>query len=73
MIMVHRRRGVNATQSESREVVFPFTFASGVKSEDKLPAPFVYTGLASAFRKAGFKEVARRSEARPIFRFVIGG
>lgn len=29
---------------------------------------FVYTGLASAFRRAGFKEVARRSPTRPIFR-----
>jgi len=29
---------------------------------------FVYTGLASAFRKAGFKEVVRRSPGRPIFR-----
>ena len=29
---------------------------------------FVYTGLASAFRKAGFKEVARRSKTRPVMR-----
>ena len=29
---------------------------------------FVYTGLASAFRRAGFKVVARRSLARPIMR-----
>lgn len=29
---------------------------------------FVFTGLASAFRKAGFKEVARRSKTRPIMR-----
>jgi len=29
---------------------------------------FVYTGLLSAFRKAGFKEVARRSKTRPIMR-----
>lgn len=29
---------------------------------------FVYTGLASAFRNAGFKEVARRSKTRPIMR-----
>ena len=29
---------------------------------------FVYTGLASAFRKAGFKDVARRSKTRPIMR-----
>ncbi|HEX2697065.1 MAG TPA: GNAT family N-acetyltransferase [Anaerolineales bacterium] len=41
--------------------------------EGKMPAAFVYTGLASAFRKAGFKEVVRNSETRPIFRFVIGG
>jgi|SRR5215470_19660832 len=33
---------------------------------------FVYHGLASAFRKAGFVEVARRSETRPIMRYVIG-
>jgi GNAT superfamily N-acetyltransferase len=32
---------------------------------------FAYTGLASAFRKAGFKEVARRSETRPIMRYFI--
>ena len=29
---------------------------------------FVYTGLASSFRKAGFREVARRSKTRPIMR-----
>ncbi len=39
---------------------------------DKLPAAFVYMGLASAFREAGFTEVARRSKTRPIFRYVIG-
>jgi GNAT superfamily N-acetyltransferase len=32
---------------------------------------FVYTGLVSAFRKAGFKEVARRSETRPIMRLAL--
>jgi GNAT superfamily N-acetyltransferase len=30
---------------------------------------FVYTGLASTFRKAGFVECARRSETRPIMRY----
>ncbi len=39
----------------------------------KLPAVFVYTGLASAFRAAGFHEVARRSDTRPIFRYLIEG
>jgi len=32
---------------------------------------FAWTGLASAFRKAGFKEIIRRSETRPIMRFSI--
>jgi hypothetical protein len=35
------------------------------------PDVFVYTGLASAFRKAGFIEILRRSENRPIMRCVI--
>jgi GNAT superfamily N-acetyltransferase len=33
---------------------------------------FVYTGLVSAFHKAGFVEFARRSESRPIMRCLIG-
>lgn len=32
---------------------------------------FAYTGLVSAFKKAGFKEVARHSETRPIMRYII--
>ena len=32
---------------------------------------FAWTGLSSAFKKAGFKEVARRSETRPIMRYSI--
>jgi GNAT superfamily N-acetyltransferase len=39
--------------------------------EDKVPDPFVYTGLASAFKQAGFVEVTRRSETRPIMRYFI--
>jgi GNAT superfamily N-acetyltransferase len=37
-----------------------------------LPDAFVYTGLTSAFRKAGFTETLRRSRSRPIMRFAIG-
>lgn len=37
----------------------------------KMPDVFAYTGLASAFRKAGFKEILRRSETRPIMRYFI--
>jgi GNAT superfamily N-acetyltransferase len=34
---------------------------------------FVWTGLASAFQRAGFREVARRSRTRPIMRRVLRG
>jgi len=36
-----------------------------------IPAAFAWTGLASAFRQAGFTEIARRSATRPIMRHVI--
>jgi len=39
--------------------------------KDRTPDPFVYTGLASAFRKAGFVEAARRSKNRPIMRYIL--
>lgn len=37
----------------------------------KMPPIFAWTGLASAFLKAGFLECARRSETRPIMRYFI--
>jgi len=37
----------------------------------KIADTFAYTGLASTFRKAGFVEVLRRSETRPIVRYMI--
>ncbi len=39
--------------------------------QEEVPAVFAYTGFASVFRAAGFREVARRSAKRPIFRFRI--
>ena len=38
---------------------------------DAMPAAFAWTGLAAAFRTAGFKECAQRSAARPIMRYVL--
>jgi GNAT superfamily N-acetyltransferase len=35
------------------------------------PDPFVWTGLPSSFRRAGFLEVLRRSKTRPIMRRTI--
>jgi GNAT superfamily N-acetyltransferase len=37
----------------------------------KSPDVFVYTGLTSAFKQAGFTEVLRRSATRPIMRFML--
>ena len=42
-----------------------------VDSKKEQPAPFVFTGMASAFIKAGFKEAARNSPTRLIFRYII--
>jgi len=39
--------------------------------KDSMPAVFASTGIAAAFRQAGFVEVLRRSETRPIMRFII--
>ena len=39
---------------------------------EKTPDPFVWTGVPSAFKAAGFKEVLRRSRTRPIMRFECG-
>lgn len=36
-----------------------------------MPDTFAWTGFASAFAKAGFVEVLRRSETRPIMRYYI--
>ncbi len=42
-------------------------------SLQKMPDPFLWHGIPSAFRSAGFKEVVRRSKSRPIMRFQIKG
>jgi GNAT superfamily N-acetyltransferase len=38
-----------------------------------MPAVFAYPGLASGYRKVGFREVERRSETRPIVRRFLRG
>jgi GNAT superfamily N-acetyltransferase len=70
----HRRKGLSAlivkaaaelAFSQGAEIVEGYPTDPGGKD---MPAPFVWTGLLSAFVKAGFTEAARRSEARPIMR-----
>jgi GNAT superfamily N-acetyltransferase len=38
---------------------------------NNIPAAFAWTGFPSSFRKAGFKEVIRRSKSRPIMRYNL--
>jgi len=75
----HRRRGlmvyllkaaVDYARRRGAQIVegYPYDPASG-KSAD----PFVYTGLSSAFLKAGFVEVARPTPTRAIMRYLIHG
>lgn len=72
----HRRTGLTVqllkaaiehVKQQGGSIVEGYPIDAGKES----PAPFIFTGTASAFRQAGFKEVARRSPTRPIFRHVI--
>jgi GNAT superfamily N-acetyltransferase len=73
----YRRRGVSArllraaadlAASRGAKVVEGYPIEP---SMDKTPDPFVWVGLPSAFSKAGFKEIARRSPKRPIVRRTV--
>jgi GNAT superfamily N-acetyltransferase len=74
----HRRQGLcgqliraavdHATRSGATIIeAYPIEQQAG----QRLTPAAVYTGPASAFRKAGFVEVARRSPTRPIMRFSV--
>lgn len=74
----HRRRGVTVGLIEAavrwaRQQGASVVEGYPVDTRETRAPVFVYTGLASAFRKAGFVEVARRSPTRPIVRYTIGG
>ena len=43
-----------------------------VDPKKDMPDAFIYTGIAVAFKKAGFREVTRRSKTRAIMRHTIG-
>jgi GNAT superfamily N-acetyltransferase len=73
----YRRRGLTI-QLLQAAVNFAFTngahIVEGYPVEPKggkSPDPFVYIGLASAFKQAGFTEILRRSDTRPIMRYII--
>jgi GNAT superfamily N-acetyltransferase len=42
-----------------------------IPRKDAMPDVFAWTGFASSFERAGFREVARRSPTRPIVRWPV--
>ena len=71
----YRRRRVSV---QLIKAAVEFAFSQGARivegyptmpTMEKTPDPFVYMGVPSAFKAAGFKEVARPSPSRPIMRF----
>lgn len=68
-----RRRGVSrglleAAAVHARERGAEVVEGYPIDPAKDQPDAFVWTGLASAFEAAGFREVARRSPTRPILR-----
>jgi len=73
----HRRRGVS---TRLLRAAAEMAIARGARIVEgypqapfaaKTPDAFVWTGTPSAFLKAGFREVERRSPARPVMRFQL--
>jgi GNAT superfamily N-acetyltransferase len=73
----HRRRGLSShlLQGAAR---FAASFGAGTLEGYPVDVTkpwgdaFLWTGVASAFRRAGFSEVLRRSPKRPIMRLSLG-
>jgi GNAT superfamily N-acetyltransferase len=73
----YRRQGISAQMLRAAAEFAAgrgATIVEGYPTEpytQRVPDPFIWTGVPSAFRKAGFKEVARRSKTRPVMRCEI--
>lgn len=63
------RQAVEYARSQAASILEGYPEDPG---DGNQPPPFVFTGLASAFKKAGFVEVLRRSQKRPIMRYYLG-
>jgi GNAT superfamily N-acetyltransferase len=72
----HRRRGLTvallrAAARFAAERGARIVEGYPVEPDARQPDTFMYTGLAAAFRAAGFEEVARRSPTRPVMRRAV--
>lgn len=63
--------GSASTGSATATATATATAAASAGAKKMQPDTFMWTGLASAFRKAGFKEILRRSATRPIMRYYV--
>jgi len=70
----HRGRGLTGALLEAATAFAKRRGARSVEGypsanrAERQPPAFVYSGFESTFRRAGFREVARRSPTRPILR-----
>ena len=73
----HRRKGLSAKLIRAAvdfAAKHGATVVEGYPAEpsmEQMPDAFLWHGVPSAFRAAGFKEVLRRSQSRPIMRYEI--
>ena len=72
----YRRRGVSAALiaaalEMARRAGAPALEAYPVDSAAPQASGNLYTGVASTFTRAGFREVARRTSARPVMRYEL--
>lgn len=74
----HRGRGIG---TELLEAAADYAGEHGAQAiegypveprRDRMPDIYAWMGLVSMFEAAGFSEIARRSETRPLFRKVLG-
>lgn len=62
------RAGVQFAAGQGAKIIEGYPTDPGEKAHVDA---YVYTGLLSAFIRAGFKEVLRRAEKRPIMRYEV--
>lgn len=63
------REAIGYARKQGASILEGYPMDPGGRTADA----FVWTGLASAFRRAGFAEVARRARTRPMMRYTLRG
>ncbi len=72
----HRRKGITvgllrAAVAHAKKHGAKMIEGYPVETKHEAPPTFIFTGTSSAYEQAGFKEVARNSPTRPIYRFSV--